>query len=263
MPFFDGVRNKVYYRHWAARSPHAQVLLLHGFGEHTGHYHRLAGQLTDAGIEVWGPDHLGHGHTGGRAGMFPSVDELASNAGILLDLMTSTHPDLPVVIVGHSLGALTGALLAMRTATGRTGLVMTGAPLWGLPPEAEGRTDLIMAKDEAYLDALANDPLGFDTAPAEPNLWSALAVAGCKVRTGLPALIMPILLINGEHDAFAAPGKAAEFAGELHQCRAVAIPGGYHDIPNDLAHREVAGLIIEATTQWCSAVRPVLSASSR
>ncbi len=224
MPFFDGVRNKVYYRHWEASQPWARILLLHGFGEHSGHYHRLAGQLNSAGLDVWAPDHLGHGHTGGPAGLFPSVDELASNAGVLVDIMAGDGPDLPVVVLGHSLGALTGALLSVRTPSLRTGLIMTGAPLWGLPREAQGRTDLVMAKDRSYLDALENDPLGFDTAPAEPNLWQALTVAGGKVRACLPAVTMPILLVNGEFDAFATPDRAAEFARELQHGQSVVIP---------------------------------------
>jgi len=262
MPFFDGVRNKVYYRQWEALQPWARILLLHGFGEHSGHYHRLAGQLNSAGLDVWAPDHLGHGHTGGPAGLFPSVDELASNAGVLVDIMAGDGPDLPVVVLGHSLGALTGALLSVRTPSLRTGLIMTGAPLWGLPREAQGRTDLVMAKDRSYLDALENDPLGFDTAPAEPNLWQALTVAGGKVRACLPAVTMPILLVNGEFDAFATPDRAAEFARELQHGQSVVIPGGYHDIPNDVAHRAVASLMIEAISGWCRTVHP-LPAGSR
>ncbi|WP_396913011.1 alpha/beta hydrolase [Mycolicibacterium sp.] len=242
MPFLDGDCGPFYYRHWDTEAPRAQVLLLHGFGEHTGHYHRLAGQLTAVGLDVWGPDHIGHGHTGGSAGMFASVDDLASNAAVLLGVMSAAR--LPVAIVGHSLGAVTGALLAIEKPCAAVSLVMTGAPLWGQPEVDEH--DLVMSTDEAYLDALEHDPLGFDTAAAEPNLWHALDTAGYDVRQELPALDLPVLMINGEHDVFAPPRKAAEFAAELRRGRAVAIRGGHHDIPNDVAHRQVAALIAEA-----------------
>lgn len=123
-----------------------------------------------------------------------------------------------------------------------------------------------MAADEVYLDALDNDPLGFDTASAEPNLWRALTEAGHTVRTQLPALRLPVLMINGELDVFASPTKAAAFADGLQLGRAVCIPGGFHDIPNDLAHRQVASLIVEAADEWCSLGRvgesPVRSSSS-
>jgi alpha-beta hydrolase superfamily lysophospholipase len=242
MPFLEGERGRFYYRHWDAEAPRAQVLLLHGFGEHTGHYHRLAGQLNAVGLDVWGTDHIGHGHTGGPAGMFASVGDLASNAAVLLGVMAARR--LPVVIVGHSLGAVTGALLVLEKPSAAVGLVMTGAPLWGLPER--GEHDLVMSTDEAYLDALENDPLGFDTAQSEPNLWRALETAGYDVRRELGALDIPVLLINGEHDVFAPPRKAAEFAAELRRGRAVPIRGGHHDIPNDVAHRRVAALVAEA-----------------
>jgi pimeloyl-ACP methyl ester carboxylesterase len=130
---------------------------------------------------------------------------------------------------------------------------MTGAPLWGLPPEVDGRTNLVMATDEAYLDALATDPLAFDTAAAEPNLWRALTNAGARVRRDLPSVDLPVLLINGEYDCFAAPSRAATFAHHLQNAHAIRIRGGYHDIPNDAAHRHVTGLIGEAALLWCAA----------
>ncbi|WP_020170090.1 alpha/beta fold hydrolase [Gordonia polyisoprenivorans] len=253
MPYFNGHRDRVYYRAWNAEKPCGQVLLLHGFGEHTGHYHRLAHCLTAQQYDVFGPDHLGHGHTGGaKPGHYPSVDELAENAALLVERMEAERPGLPVAIVGHSLGALTGALLAISNPDRWAGLVMTGAPLWGLPKEAAGQTDLIMSEDEAYLDALDNDPLAFDTAAAEDNLWATISVAGCKVRASLPALSMPTLLINGENDVFAPADRARRFASELLRGRAVTIPGGYHDIPNDRSHHEVARVVIAALNEWCT-----------
>lgn len=250
MPFIDGYRHRIYYRHWTADEPRARVLLLHGFGEHTGHYHRLAYSLTAAGYDVFGPDHLGHGHTGGTPpGHFPSVAELAENAAILVAHVEAESPAMPIAVVGHSLGALAGAMLAISDPSKWACLVMTGAPLWGLPAAAAGRTDLIMSRDDFYLDALSNDPLGFDTAPAEDNLWSAITLAGSKIRCSLPALGLPILLINGEHDAFAPADQAQEFATELRSGRAVTIANGYHDIPNDRAHAAVAREIQDAIAE--------------
>ncbi|GAB88844.1 alpha/beta fold hydrolase [Gordonia rhizosphera] len=250
MPFIDGYRHPFYYRSWRADHPRARVLLLHGFGENTGHYHRLAHALNAGGYDVFGPDHVGHGHTGGTPrGYFPSVAELAENAAILVDHIETDEPTLPVAIVGHSLGALAGAMLAISEPGKWTCLAMTGAPLWGLPAAAAGRTDLVMSRDEAYLDALANDPLGFDTGPAESNLWSAIGLAGSRIRCSLPALGLPVLLVNGEHDAFAPAPQAVDFAAELMSGRAVTIAGGYHDIPNDRAHAEVGRIIIDALDQ--------------
>ncbi|WP_368655893.1 alpha/beta hydrolase [Rhodococcus sp. 1168] len=51
MPFFDGVSGPIYYRHWAAEAPRVSVVFLHGYGEHSGLYHRLADSLSSDGVE--------------------------------------------------------------------------------------------------------------------------------------------------------------------------------------------------------------------
>ena len=42
MPTFDGATGRVYYKAWRVPGPRsAAVVFLHGFGEHSGLYHRL------------------------------------------------------------------------------------------------------------------------------------------------------------------------------------------------------------------------------
>ena len=45
MPFFDGQHERIYYREWEAEQPVAGLLWLHGGGEHSGQYSRLASAL--------------------------------------------------------------------------------------------------------------------------------------------------------------------------------------------------------------------------
>lgn len=69
-------RGPVYYRHWACPQPRAAVIFLHGFGEHTGLYHRYGFALNDAGIDVWGSTSSAtacHRENGVSWGRSPSV----------------------------------------------------------------------------------------------------------------------------------------------------------------------------------------------
>ena len=59
-------RGRAYYRHWAAATPRAGVIFLHGFGEHTGLYHRYGFTLNAAGIDLWAVDQFGHGLSPGH-----------------------------------------------------------------------------------------------------------------------------------------------------------------------------------------------------
>ena len=76
MPFFDTDRGRVYYRHWAAADPRAAIIFLHGFGGHTGVYHRYGFALNAAGIDLWAVDQFGHGLSPGKRGDFVSIEEL-------------------------------------------------------------------------------------------------------------------------------------------------------------------------------------------
>ena len=47
MPTFGGVTGRVYYKAWRVPAPRAAaVVFLHGFGEHSGLYHRLGNALS-------------------------------------------------------------------------------------------------------------------------------------------------------------------------------------------------------------------------
>ena len=50
MPYFDGVAGRAYFRAWRVPAPRlAALVFLHGFGEHSGLYHRLGNALATSG----------------------------------------------------------------------------------------------------------------------------------------------------------------------------------------------------------------------
>lgn len=238
MPYLDEAR-RVHFRHWSAAPATASVLVLHGFGEHSGHFRRLAGELNRRHLDVWGLDHLGHGLSAGERGLFGSVDALVDNAATLLDAIEAAHPGRPVFLVGHSLGGVTAAVLAAR---GRRldGLVLTGCPLSGLP--AGVGADAVMSEDPAYLDALENDPWGFDTGPAEERLWAAIGACGPELRDRMGRVDVPVLFVNGDRDVYAPVAETRSWAARLPHA-AVLVVEGHHDIVNDTSHQRVADAI--------------------
>ncbi|HMA07027.1 MAG TPA: alpha/beta fold hydrolase, partial [Ramlibacter sp.] len=91
------------------------VLLVHGLGEHSGRYHHLARRLNSWLFAVRSYDHYGHGESGGVRGALPSADRLVDD---LADVIDSTRkrmaPALPLIVLGHSLGALVAATAVAR-----------------------------------------------------------------------------------------------------------------------------------------------------
>jgi len=71
----------IHQRRWmpsdAASGAAGGVYLLHGYGEHSGRYTRLAEHLTKQGWIVGSHDHPGHGQSAGRRGTLAIKDEYA------------------------------------------------------------------------------------------------------------------------------------------------------------------------------------------
>lgn len=242
MPYLEGAP-RVFYRRWSSDNPTSVVLLLHGFGEHTGHFHRLAAELTRNGSEVWGLDHVGHGLTDARDRMFDSIGQLAANANSLLDLARQTRPDLPLFIVGHSLGGLTAVEVAAERPAEVAGAVFSGPPVTGLP--ASLPEQLTFSLDQTYIDDIRNDPLAVSAPGSEDNLWRAVADYLPRLKDQSAKIPSPALVIFGEHDVFTTPDQAEQWARMLPSARLWVVPGGYHDILQDAMHRQVASRICD------------------
>lgn len=246
MPFFDGAGGRVYFRSWRLSAPKCVLLFLHGAGEHSGHYHRLAGALNSAGIEVWSLDHIGHGLTDGEPGAIGSVPDLAANATHVLRMIRDERPDLPVLLAGHSLGGVTCGYLLTRGETGFAGVVLAGTPL--KPGPIVAPPDLVVTRDPFYIDMLATDPL---TRPIPPERVAERRRLMADVRDDMAerlcALDLPILLINGTEDAIAPADFAEDLGRRLRHGRVIVHSGGCHDIINDLCHEAVQEEIIAFT----------------
>jgi alpha-beta hydrolase superfamily lysophospholipase len=253
MPFLDGVSGRVYYRQWDHPAPEAVLVLLHGFGEHTGLYHRYAAELAPHGVELWALDEVGHGLSDGERGDVGSLDDLAANGARLLDLVTARRPDLPVVVSGHSLGSLAALLLALDRPEAFTGVVLSGAPLSELPWLLEaaaspdgGALDLdpaALSSDPFYLDALGNDPLAFTEADVVGVLTAAFVPAWKRLETDLPRLALPVLAVHGERDTIAPVEGVRAWLGRLPGLRLHVVEDAGHDVLNEVQHRAVADAI--------------------
>jgi alpha-beta hydrolase superfamily lysophospholipase len=253
MPTFDGATGRVYYKAWRVPAPRtAAVVFLHGFGEHSGLYHRYGNTLNRAGIELWALDEIGHGLTEGERAVIRSIDDLVENGRRLTALAEAVQPGIPVWLAGHSLGAAAAAVSATRDPGRYAGLILSGAALspldWVTALGEDDGAELALepsdlSSDPFYLDELAYDPLAFTSAAGGRSLAAVLPAAWAELDSGFGQVPLPVLLVHGSDDPVIPVAHAREWVGRLKRARLAEFAGSRHDILNETVHQEVAAAI--------------------
>lgn len=253
MPFLETDDGRAYYRHWAAAEPRAAVIFLHGFGEHTGLYHRYGFALNAVGIDLWAVDQFGHGLTPGDRGDFRTLEASAALGEGLTALALTATPGIPLVAQGHSFGSVVTIFRLLDTPDRYRAGIVSGTPLVPVPGlvDADSTFEIApsqLSADPFYLDAMENDPLAFVDADGRP-LARELDRGWDRFGAELPTLAVPTLAIHGSNDPIAPVGAVRAYAEQIAPLTLAEIPGGGHDILNDVTHREVASRITEFVLQ--------------
>ena len=110
----------IYYEHFHAENPKAVIVISHGFTESIQKYTESIYYMLQAGYEVWGLDHRGHGYSY-RSNDNPYVVHTDHFRDYVLDLQHLTRKrvrpaagKLPVYLYCHSVGGCIGAWMIER-----------------------------------------------------------------------------------------------------------------------------------------------------
>lgn len=220
------------------------VLIVHGMAEHATRYVRLAEALTGVGYEVVAPDLRGHGRTAsspGELGFFAEQDgwnKAVGDVSALTKEIRQRSPDLPVVLLGHSMGSFMAQQLMIERSEDYAGVVLsaTNGPVGILraigalvarlevlrcgarkpskllsamsfgafnKPFEPARTEFDwLSRDEGEVDKYVADPLcGFEVCT---SLWRDMLDALGKLHrrwdVARIAKNLPVLVISGTRD---------------------------------------------------------------
>lgn len=108
------------------------VQISHGMMDYIGRYALMADSLCAAGIALAGNDHLGHGDsvsTPDDYGFFASrggYDFVINDVKRMNELIRRELPDVPVVLLGHSMGSFIARLYAVKYTDSIDGLIIHG-----------------------------------------------------------------------------------------------------------------------------------------
>ncbi len=123
----------LYVNRWyAEQAPKAVVMVAHGMAEHGGRYARLGEALVAAGYELYAHDQRGHGKTAQRGvlGMYAEQNgwqRVVSDLANLNHHICQQHPNVPIFLLGHSMGSYIGQAYLMHHSCSVQGAILSGS----------------------------------------------------------------------------------------------------------------------------------------
>ncbi len=240
----------------------AHLYLLHGFGEHSGRYQRLAEVLNLSGIAFHALDHRGHGRSEGARARVSSPQAVAADYVAFIN----SEPERaePVFLLGHSMGGPAAAQVALAGPERFSGLILSSpylepsAPptaallsalkllrrvLPGLSVQKLSSADL--SREPAESAAYDTDPLVHHGGVSAISAWSLLE-AGRQVLARAGELKLPLLILHGAQDAIAGVEGSRRLlarAGSRDR-RVVEFEHAFHEVMNDLDREEFYAALI-------------------
>ena len=230
------------------------IQLAHGMIDHVSRYAELADYFTAQGYIFAGNSHLGHGKSvsdESELGYFAKKDGvcyLIKDMHAMNKYLRSAYPELPLILMGHSMGSFLARLYAVRYPHTLSGLIIHGTSgpnhLVGMGKLLAGVTKLLhgdrhrsrliakmafmgynsrFSKEEgewAWLTrdterslAKAKDPLGsFEfTVSGFCDLFDMLSRANARSWFESFPKDLPTLIISGENDPVGSYGKGPSY----------------------------------------------------
>ncbi|MCT2535154.1 lysophospholipase [Aquibacillus koreensis] len=226
---FRGVGEaELYYRIIKPTSrPKAKVIVVHGHGDHSGGLYNLLNSLIEHQFSVYALDLRGHGKSTGIRGFIRNWGEYRGDLEAFRNIVDQEDSDLPVFLIGHSLGGIVCLDYALAFQENIAGII-TIAPAvsyemkWGekilvsimsrIKPDytIEDTTNgHLLTKDPKKAGQFSTDPLRHNT--ITPGLGRGVIMTIKNVMNQANTIQVPLLLQLGVDDNITPPGKLRQF----------------------------------------------------
>ncbi len=262
--------SRLYRQAWLpAGDPRAVIVLVHGLGEHSGRYAYLARHCTDRGFAVHALDHYGHGRSEGLPGHVERFSVYLDGVRALLAEARGQHPDAPLVLLGHSMGALVAAAFLREAQSAFRACVLSGLALksdaappapvlwiirllsWLAPTAPMIALDPAgVSRDPDVVRAYVSDPL-VHHGKVSARLITEMMAAMIDTLAGAAEIDLPLLILHGEEDVLTSPDGSRELHARVASADKTLklFPGLYHEVFNE----PEKDAVLEEMTDWLEA----------
>lgn len=253
---YDGLNGKLVARTWHGPGrPTHLVIISHGYGEHIGRYEWVAGALVDNGATVYAVDHIGHGKSDGERVLVEDFEDIVADLHTLDRTAREENPEIPTVLLGHSMGGLIASRYAQRYGSTLAALVLSSpvAGVW------QAVTDMLameripdvpldvttLSRDAAVGRMYSVDPLIWHGPFKRPTL-EAIRRTLDVIAKGPSVGALPLMWIHGDDDQLV-PLEGSRVGVERlrgEQYIERIYPLGRHELFNELNADEVIADVI-------------------
>jgi acylglycerol lipase len=220
-------------RAWLPDAPDRSMILVHGYAEHCGRYDEMAMHFSHHGFAVHAYDQSGHGRSPGPRGDVDRFDRMLDELARFVDFVIEQHPNLPVTLVGHSMGGLVAAATCAFRSPMIDKLILSATLLEigpDNPPWKRVLARLLAPLGSRVGFSVGLDPRGLSRDPdvarryeADPfvkDRMSARFAVGMmsmleRTRESATRLDRPVLILHGEDDPMSDPAGSRAFHAGL------------------------------------------------
>lgn len=232
----------------------AEVLILHGYAEHSDRYRELAHVFASRGITTVAVDLRGHGRSPGKRGHVDRFEEYHADVSAALGALQ--HPTR--FVLGHSMGGLLALDIFAREAHGMRGVVITSPFLDVATPIPEfkamaarilgtylptlalpsGLDAAGLSHDQDVVNAYKRDSMVFSTATGG---WLREAQRAQQRVRALQSSALPMLFVYGDADPIVSPAANRDMAEKLagKETTVVVRHGELHEVLNEVNRAEL------------------------
>jgi alpha-beta hydrolase superfamily lysophospholipase len=239
-------------------SARAVLVNLHGLGDHSGLYPMVSDYFVPRGFTVHAPDLRGNGRSQGQRGYVHSWSEFRNDLELFVGLVRGEELNLPLFLMGNSLGALVVLDYAQHHPEGIRGVIAVAPPLGKLGVPApllalgalfskvwprfslETGMDLTgLSRDPAVIARVLADPLFHRRGTARLSTEVRTTIA--RLHAEASSFPLPLLLLHGSADRMVPPDGSRSYIQKVGNPdkQLLEYPESYHGLMGDLNGPEV------------------------
>ena len=259
------------WQSWTPASASGVIVIIHGLAEHSGRYRQTAEFLSASGWAVYACDLRAHGLSpdppkAGRVHV-DRFEDYFRDVDALIGLASEKHKELPLYLLGHSMGGLISIRYALEKPAGLAGAIVS-SPALGTHPEFQPplllklmvsilsrlaprllvASDLdtrAISRDPDVVKAYIDDPLV--SKKVSTRWYGEITKSMKKAHRDAASLRIPMLVMQSGADRLVdpdAPGRWAKAAPE-GLVELVVWEGLYHEMLNEPEKDRVRSRLLE------------------